>query len=194
MMKDGYHSVPPGKLAMVVTYLEMTTPRLRNVPCPDGLTFCELPRDLTIYRDLIRRVGQDWLWAARLELTDQELTQVLNDPLVSLHTLEKDGQPEAILELDFREQGMCELAFYGLTPELIGSGAGAYLMDRGIERAFDAGITRFHLHTCSLDSPQALGFYIRSGFTPYARKVEIMADPRITGLLPRSAARQVPIL
>jgi ribosomal protein S18 acetylase RimI-like enzyme len=50
------------------------------------------------------------------------------------------------------------------------------------------------VHSCTLDSPQALGFYRRAGFVPYAREVEIFADPRIAGVLPRDAAPHVPLL
>lgn len=194
MLTDGYHDVPPGKLACVTTYLEMTTPQLRGAPCPDGLSFADLPRDLALYRDLMRRVGQDWLWAARLSMPEPALDTILQDPAVHLFTLEKDGTPEAILELDFEHAGACELAHFGLTPALFGTGAGAFLMDQAITRAFETGISQFYLHTCTFDSPQALGFYIRSGFTPYRRQVEIMDDPRLNGVLPRTAAPQIPIL
>jgi hypothetical protein len=50
------------------------------------------------------------------------------------------------------------------------------------------------VHTCTLDHPNALGFYLRSGFTPYARSVEIADDPRLHGVLPRSAAPHVPVM
>jgi hypothetical protein len=35
---------------------------------------------------------------------------------------------------------------------------------------------------------------LRSGFTPYARSMEIADDPRLTGLLRRTAAPHVPIV
>ena len=57
-----------------------------------------------------------------------------------------------------------------------------------------AGVERVWVHTCTLDGPSALGFYIRSGFTPFARAVEIFPDPRVLGLLPRETAPQIPLL
>ncbi|NMD08644.1 MAG: GNAT family N-acetyltransferase, partial [Phyllobacteriaceae bacterium] len=48
--------------------------------------------------------------------------------------------------------------------------------------------------TCTFDAPQALPFYIRSGFTPYARMVELHDDPRLSGKLARDASPQVPLL
>ncbi len=194
-LPDGFYDVPQGKLAMVVTHLEMAAPAaLRGAPLPEGLAFTGFPPDRTAYRDLFRRIGQDWLWFGRLELTDVELSAILNDPKVHLYTLEKDGRPEALLELDFRQDGACELAYFGLTQALIGTGAGAYLMDRAISLAWAEDITRFHVHTCTIDSPQALGFYERSGFTAYRRQIEVAPDPRLIGLHPEHAAPGVPIV
>lgn len=191
---DGYHDVPRGKVAMVVTHLEIYAPQLRGAALPNGLSFGELPRDLDTYRDLFRRVGANWLWFARLALPDADLEKILHDPQVHLFSLFKNGTPEALLELNFAETGQCELAYFGLTSALIGSGAGAYLMDRAQERAFAQGISRLHVHTCTIDSPQALGFYIRSGFVPYRQQIEIDDDPRLSGMLPKDAAPQVPML
>lgn len=194
-LSDGFFDVPAGKLAMVITHLQMMqSAPLRGADLPEGLTFAALPRDLAIYRDLFERVGQDWLWFGRLELDDAELAAILTDPKVHVFTLEKDGQPEALLELDFRQDGACELAYFGLTSALIGSGAGAFLMDQAISRAWAGDITRFHVHTCTLDSPQALSFYRRSGFTPYRREIEISPDPRLHGLHPKNAAPATPLV
>ncbi len=192
-LPDGFYDVPAGKIAMVVTHLEMRAPAaLRGAALPEGLSFKPLPRDLATYRDVFQRVGQDWLWFGRLEMEDDELSGILNDPKVTYHTLEKDGQPEALLELDFRTDGACELAYFGLTEALIGTGAGAFLMDQAIRLAWAKGVERFHVHTCTLDSPQALGFYVRSGFTPYRRQIEVADDPRLKGLHGADVAAWMP--
>ncbi|WP_299599948.1 GNAT family N-acetyltransferase [uncultured Tateyamaria sp.] len=194
MLENGHYNVPPGKVAMVVTDLEMTTPQFRGVPCPDGLTFTTLSRDTTAYLELFRRVGAPWLWFGRTLMDKQKLSDILNDEKTGLFTLEKDGQPEALLELDFSVEGQCELDYFGLTPALIGSGAGAFLMDQAIREAFDRGIKRFHLHTCTMDSPQALGFYQRSGFTPIGRRIEIADDPRVAHGYDRDLAPHIPVI
>jgi len=54
-------------------------------------------------------------------------------------------------------------------------------------------IDRFHVHTCTLDHPQALGFYIKNGFTPIRQQIEIFDDPRLTGHLPETAGPRTPI-
>lgn len=179
---------------MVVTHLEMRAPVLRAARLPDGLRFERIEPDVDSYRALFRRVGDDWLWFGRLELADAALQAILDDPQVHMFTLLKEGQPEAILELDFREERTCELAYFGLTPALIGTGAGAYLMDRAVDHAFRAEIDRFHVHTCNIDSPQALPFYLRSGFEATRQEVEIADDPRLRGLLPETCAPHVPLI
>jgi len=196
MLGDGYHDVPAGKLAMVVTHLEMHSPApVRDVPLPEGIALRQVTPTLDWYRDIFQRVGsQEWLWFGRLKMSDAELSAILNDPDVAFYTLSKDGQDEALLELDFRQKAECELAYFGLTPALIGAGAGRYLMNHAIATAWSKPIKRFHVHTCTIDSPQALAFYIRSGFTPYKRQIEIADDPRLTGMLGRDAGPNVPII
>ena len=196
MLSDGYHDVPDGMLAMVVTHLEMKNrAATRDMSAPDGITLRRVSPTLDWYRDIFNRVGaQEWLWFERLTYDDDKLAGIILDQNVEIFTLSKDGQDEALLELDFRTEGQCELAYFGLTPKLIGSGAGRFLMNHAIETVWSRDITRFHVHTCTIDSPQALGFYIRSGFTPYRRQIEIAPDPRLTGMLGRDAGPAVPII
>ncbi len=194
MLDEGLYDVPAGKLAAVITHLEMSRKTMRGVDVPQGLTFAELPRDVALYQDLFRRIGAFWLWADRLHISDNALGEIIEDPKVTLHTLIMDGCPEALLELDFRTPGTCKLAYFGLTQKLIGIGAGAYLMDRAIEMAFAADISHLTLHTCTLDSPQALPFYLKSGFTPIRRQVQISDDPRLLGHYHLETQAVVPIL
>lgn len=194
MLSDGFHDVPAGKVAMVVTYLEMRAPLVRGVALPDGLEFARIMPDVTAYRDLFARVGQDWLWYGRRLMPDATLEQVITDPAVHIYTLKKDATAQALLELDFRKDGACELAYFGVTAPLIGTGAGVYLMDRAIDLAFGAAIERFHLRTCTLDSPKALGFYQRSGFVAVRQRIEIADDPRVAHGYDKALAPHVPII
>ena len=194
-LQPGYHDVPPGMVAAVVTHLDMTAPA-RPRPAPDlpGLVFQDFPRETGAYRALFRRVGaEDWLWFSRIRMDEAKLAAILTDPDVSLHTLARDGEPLALLELDFRTPGDCELAFFGVAPDLIGTGAGRVLMNHAIRLAWARPIARFHVHTCTLDHPGALDFYRRSGFVPVRQQVEIAPDPRLVGLLPETAGPHVPM-
>ena len=195
-LPDGHHEVPAGKLAMVVTSLAMTAlPSCRPdpVPAPWRLERIVVP-EVDSYRALFRRVGQDWLWFSRLRMEDAALLAILRDPDVAVYRLLAGASEAGLLELDFREAGECELSFFGLVPELIGGGAGRWLMNRALELAWARPIRRFWVHTCTLDHPKALDFYIRSGFEPIGRQVEIADDPRVAGFLPPEAGRQIPRL
>lgn len=192
---NGYTDLPPGKIATVVTYLEM---RSRPAPSPfrkpDGWGLQRIDQDHGRYRTLFRTVGEPWLWFSRAVMSDDELARILDDPAVEAYALHDGAHDIGLLELDFRTEGEVELAFLGLVPGAIGRGAGRFLMNEAISRAFARPIERFFVHTCTLDSPSALTFYMRSGFTPYRRAIEVADDPRLLGFLPREAAPHIPVL
>ncbi len=188
--------VEPGMVATIVTHLEMRDrPRPAPVPvAPLRLVPWKTP-DLDAYRTLFRRVGTPWLWFSRLVMADSALAAILHDPAVEVYAVtDPRGAAIGLLELDFRSLPDCELSFFGLVPELGGQGMGRWLMAQAKSLAWRKGVTRLWVHTCTLDSPVALPFYIRSGFIPYAREIETFADPRLAGILPRDAAPHMPLL
>lgn len=194
-LSDGYHIVPLGKVATIVTHLEMRAPvPPRPVQAPKGwhLRLVENPKP-DWYRTLFHDVGSDWLWFSRLNMNDDALNAVISHPDVSIWTLSNGSVDAALLELDFKTQKECELSFFGLAPALIGQGAGRFLMNAAIENAWARPIELFKLQTCTLDSPQALPFYRRSGFTPTHQRIEIAQDPRQNGCLAIDKAPHVPI-
>jgi GNAT superfamily N-acetyltransferase len=192
---DGYTDLPAGKLASVVTYLEMTSPPPLQEIDTRELSLRHLDRsDLDEYRRLFREIGQNWLWGSRLLMSDGELSRILRDPPVDLYELLSDGFAKGLLELDRREFPDIEISFFGVTEDMIGRGAGKFLMSRALEIAWRHRPKRVWLHTCSLDHPRALAFYIKAGFRPYRRALEVWADPRLSGALPREAAPHVPLL
>lgn len=192
---DGYTDLPPGKVAAVVTYLEMRSPPPTSpAEAQEGWSLQPLNADQARYRTLYRRIGEPWLWFSRVVMPDEELAGILGDPKVEAYALHEGERDIGLLELDFRSEGEAELSFLGLVPGLIGKGAGRYLVSEAIRRAFARPIQRFFVHTCSLDHPAALAFYMRSGFVPYRRAIEVSDDPRLRGLLPRGSAPQVPVI
>lgn len=192
----GYSRLPAGTIATVVTSLEMRArPPERAAPAQAALSVEHWPfPDPEAYRALYRQVGEDWLWMSRIVMPDEALREILHDPEVEIYALMRDGQRVGLLELDFRVAGQCELAFFGVDPSALGSGAGRLLMNTAIERAWSKPIARFWVHTCHLDHPAALAFYQRSGFVVYERMVEVFEDPRRTGKLRRDAAPHVPLI
>jgi GNAT superfamily N-acetyltransferase len=196
MIPDGYTDVPAGRIAAVVTWLEMRAPAPARpeVNAPGWELKRERQADLAWYRDLFRRVGEEWLWFSRLTMPDAELAAILRDPRVEVYALWQNGRAEGLLELDFREEGACELMFFGLTPALVGTGAGRWMMNRAIIHAWAKPIERFWVHTCTLDHPGAMAFYLRSGFAAIRRQIEVAPDPRLTGLAAITAAPHAPII
>ncbi len=192
----GYHPLPPGHLANIVTCLEMAArPPARPVPPLDGARLERLgARDTERFRQLFRAIGQDFMWFSRLIIAEEALAAIIGDPDVHCHALVRDGVDIGLLELDFRTRGQCELSFFGVVPSAVGGGAGRWLMNEAISRAWSQPITRLWVHTCHFDHPNALAFYQRSGFRPYAVMVEVHPDPRLTGHMPRQASPRAPLI
>ena len=190
-----YTPLPDGELAAVVTYLEMASAPVLDVPESLLSLVPILQPDLDEYRDLFRRVGARWLWFSRLAMDDEKLGAIIRHPEVALFAVEDlEGARVGMLELDHREPSECELAFIGLVPALAGQGHGRWLLAEAVRRAWRQGVKRVHVHTCSLDHPAALAAYRRAGFVAYRRAVERFADPRLNGILPNDCAPQVPLL
>jgi GNAT superfamily N-acetyltransferase len=192
----GLIPVANDQIATVVTALEMLE-RPRPRPLPDSpLRLVRWPQpDPAKYRALFRRVGEPWLWFSRLVMDEERLVGIIQDPKVHVYAVaDRAGIEVGMLELDFRAEGACELGFVGLVPELAGQGHGGWLMAHALMLAWQPGISRVWVHTCTLDHPRALGFYRKHGFVPYKRTVETFADPRLAGVLAPDAAPQIPCL
>lgn len=193
----GYSPVPRGSIVSAVTCLEMRNrpPRkpLKPTSAPISVVRVEHP-EIESYRMLFRAVGENLMWFSRLVMPDETLKAILASADVEVYELHEGRRRIGLLELDFRETGQCELAYFGLVPDAVGRGYGGVLMDRALAYAWQRPIERLWVHTCTFDHPSALGFYIKFGFTPYAYMVECAPDPRLSGFLPRSAAPHIPII
>ena len=192
----GLTLVPDDQIATVVTSLEMMArPALR--PMPDSrlrLVRWKSPA-LDKYRALFNRVGERWLWFSRAVITDEALQAILGDPAVEVFAVaDAAGIEVGLLELDFSADGVCEISFLGLIPELTGAGHGRWLMAQALMLAWRPDIERVWVHTCTLDHPSALNFYRAQGFTAFRRELETFPDPRLTGQMKFDAASQIPVL
>lgn len=191
-MSHGLIAIPPGHVAAVVTYLEMSAPP-PAAPIPE--TPLRLARweavDAERYRRLFRLVGARWLWFSRLAMSDAQLRAQLGE----VHgVVDPDGRDAGLVELDFRDAGLARIRFLGLAPDLAGRGHGRWLLAETLRLAWAQGVARVAVHTCSLDHPAALPAYLRAGFRAHARAFESFPDPRLAGLLPRDAAPQIPLV
>ena len=195
-LPDGYYELPKGKLANVVTCLEMSAkPPAKETCLPDGFSLRRFSSaDLATFRTLFKAIGEELMWFSRLFLSDEKLSAILNNPQIESFALCQNYEPVGMLELNFTDMPNCELAFFGLTKDKIGLGLGRCLMNIAISKAWEKPINRFWVHTCHFDHPTAVAFYKRSGFTPYSLMVEIHDDPRQTGHMARTASPHVALI
>src|SRR5262249_28591666 len=135
IIPDGYHDLPPGKIASVVTYLEMTAPPDRPaVPPPPGMSLRKVDHpDPSWYRNLFRAVGDPWLSLGRALMAEDQLAAIIQHPNAHIYALDHDERQVGPPEPSRREPPDIELSFFGLTPSAIGRGAGRFLIQQPIE-------------------------------------------------------------
>ena len=160
MIPDGYTDLAPGKIASVVTYLEMTVrPALPDVSVSGvSLRRVENPR-LDWYRALYRRAGEQWFWFSRLEMADENLAALLNRPTTELFVGACDGREVGMAELDRSNAAEVEITSFALFGEAIGKGLGRAFMNEsarcGMER-HDRARMAAHLHAGQSDGARVL--------------------------------------
>jgi GNAT superfamily N-acetyltransferase len=174
-----------GKIATVITYLEMTQPPTGAAPAtPPGVDLKQVAHcNVAFYRFLYNTVGQDWLWYERRLTGDPELAALLADPGVSIHVAYRQGAPTGFFELDSRQIGVVDLAYFGLLPEAIGQGIGPWLLRQALDLAWSLAPARVTVNTNSLDHPAALPTYRKAGFLPYREVRHSFDDPRLLGIM-----------
>lgn len=161
------------------TYLELRDPSQLNrkaMPTPEArvtrLSSCTVSQ----YRELYRRVGERWQWRDRNAWSDERLAIQLANPAVSVWELRVGDALGGYFELERQPGDDVEIVYFGLTPEFIGGGFGGALLTRAAEEAFSLGAARVWLHTCTLDSPNALPNYRARGFRETGRVETYLAQ------------------
>ena len=183
-------------LSWRVTYMERTVPPGNGAPPPPaaGVTFArEADIGLDAYRDLHRKVGEDWLWWERLAFDDAALGAAISDPATEIFVLRVEGVVAGFAELDRRDATAPGIRYFGLTPEFIGQRLGGYMMESLLRFAWRPTVHRVTLDTCDLDHPAAIRFYRRHRFVETHSEVRTAEDPREAGILPVTAAPHIPL-
>lgn len=176
----------PAEIETIITYLEMTAPPSSAPPPPPlgplAIMLAEEPT-VSFYRYLYNTVGADNLWWERRLMSDDDLRAAIQAENVDLFVLYVGGVPAGYFELGELEDGeRIELVYFGLIPEFIGQGYGAYLLRTAVDEAWSRGPERVTVHTCNLDHPNALQVYQRCGFEAYDQETRMIQDPRELGL------------
>ncbi len=153
-----------------IYYLEMTSPdSLSAKRQPDDFTISEARvKQYQINRLLYQLVGEPWDWTDKLEHSDAEWQEYVERDELRTWLAYSQGSIAGYYELEKREDGDIEIAYFGLTPKFISMGFGGYFLSHAIKSAWAwEGAKRITVNTCSLDHPSAIQNYIARGFKVY---------------------------
>jgi GNAT superfamily N-acetyltransferase len=182
-------------IAVTTWSLEQTAPTdLLPAEPPEGdvrIRRAEVPSP-EFSRYLYASVGGDIHWTDRLSWTYARWREYLERPGVETWVAYDHGTPAGYAELAPQDDGVVEIAYFGLIPAFRGRRIGGHLLSYGAARAWDLadrwpGLTdtkRVWLHTCSKDGEHAMGNYQRRGFKLFDTKVEEEAEAPTPGPWP----------
>ena len=186
-------------LQMLRAEMLIPAPRPPSTAAP-GLAFERVIAPTPAFaRYLYTAVGGDWHWHDRLSWTHARWQRWLDREQVSIWLAWQGGAPSGYIELEQQSQGAVEIVYFGLLPQAIGTGLGAWLLYTGSARAWALpGTRRVWVHTCSLDHPRALDNYRRRGFEVFRTDpgaavpdpAAVIAKTITTSLRPLAAEQQ----
>lgn len=163
---------------LITTYLEMTSPNqmgISNQSTSDIRVERMDTVDLGFYRYLYKSVGEKLRWRDRLVMPSSELRSILSKNTTHVYVLYVSGAPAGYIELN-QEGRSTEVAYFGLREEYHGRGLGKFLLNYGVQKAWELGTKRVWLHTCNLDGTHALANYRKRGFKVYMEERETMPE------------------
>ena len=158
---------------VVRTYLELRSPdQLRRVDLdePRVRFVCRGGIDVADYRRLYHDVGARWHWLDRNAWSDERLAAHLARPEISVWECMVDDGSAGFFELERMTDRSVEISYFGLAAPFIGRGIGKAMLSRAVDEAWALGASRVWLHTCTLDSPNALPNYRARGFEEFRRE------------------------
>jgi len=150
-------------------YLEMKAKPGNPPGClPEGFALSILPNpDPDKYLEIYRKVGEKWKWYNRLLISREEIIRIIRHPDTRIYILTHDEQIIGFAELDMSVEGSVEIVYFGLSEAYIGRGLGKIFFGLVLQEAWNTHPERVWLHTCELDHPAALQFYLKTGFREY---------------------------
>ncbi len=160
-----------------VTFLKMDKAPHDHVHPPSNLKISLMKLEnppVHYYRYLYNTVGENYDWIDRKIMSDKDLAAEINVDGVDIYVAYAGGVPAGYFELDSCKQNQVWLAYFGITPQFIGTGIGKWLLHEAIVTAWMTEPDTVHVETCTLDHPRALPLYQRMGFVPYERKDKVI--------------------
>ena len=147
-----------------VWYLAMDDPAaLRPAPAPDGALVVRAEVALgALNRFFYEEVGRGFHWVDREGWAPEEWQAWAER--VETWLLLWRGTPAGYAELERRDGGSVEVAFFGLLEPFRGRGLGGHLLTQVVARAWALGTRPVTVNTCELDGPYARRHYEARGF------------------------------
>ena len=169
---------------VITRYFQMTDPaqlRPARSACADFVIRQARSPSPELNRFLYTAVGGDWHWIDRLSWTYARWLDYLARPELETWVGYEGGTPAGYFELEAQSgQGTArdvEIAYFGLLPLFIGRGLGGPLLTAAVKRAWEMGVSRVWLHTCTLDHSSAAGNYEARGFRLYKEETKLVDLP-----------------
>ena len=157
-------------MSMITYYLQMNSANELNKKQDSlGLVVTEAQIDeFRLNKFLYQLVGEQWQWHDKLEQSDEQWQQYVEDSRLRTWVAYYQGSIAGYFELKTDELGTTEIMYFGLAPNFIGKGFGGYLLSQAILNAWEMQNTkRVFVHTCSLDHTSALANYKARGMNVY---------------------------
>ena len=184
--------IPAGtEVSFTVTYLEMPEDPGLNAPgLPGGVRLEHAVNPpVWFFLTMYEAVGRDYEWRDRLDQAEKDpetRAAFVSDPSVEMWVAYAKGWPQGFFMLDWQQAGVCDLAYFGLVPQAVGTGLGGALLRIAIAKGWRAGVAKMTVNTCTLDHPRALELYQKAGFRPVATvdRTRVLHRDRDTSLHP----------
>lgn len=151
----------------VIYYLAMNSVQaLMDSPVSNGLEVREAElKNYRLNRFLYAYVGEPWQWTDKLSHSDESWKNYAESEQVRTWLAYFKGSIAGYFELKQLDDGVVDIAYFGLASDFIGMGFGAYLLSQAIQCAWAIeGTQQVTVNTCSLDHPNALENYRKRGF------------------------------
>ena len=168
--------VAPRRIAMTVTFLEMTAkPSVLPPPSPRGrhaILRSENPPP-HFYRYLYDTIGDKYFWVDRRKVGHDKLAEIIHAPPIRpIYSVHGQEIPPAWRNSTSNpDSGSANIAYFGLMPEAQGRHLSFFFLYHTCINAWVHPITRLTVNTTApWTPPRALPLYQRMGFVPYSRE------------------------
>jgi GNAT superfamily N-acetyltransferase len=161
------YSIDPSKIILqpvTVTFLEMyETKQLPVLLANTDFNLLPKPISAYEYRKYYYGVGEKHFWLDRMVMPDKELSEKINAANVDIFLFYINKEVAGYIEF-VKEEKYVEILYFGLMPSFVGKGYGKYFLQWVIAKAWSYSPEWIQLNTCTLDHPNALGTYKKTGF------------------------------